>query len=110
LADLGYIYIFFLKTYSSSKLLQTARVVFRSTTLNITNLSSIKKLLITNLHYRWFCQECIMNWPIISADLSSFMFMILGFFSNQVCFSLMQVTLQTLIDKIRYFVKFTVKC
>jgi len=78
--------------------------------MNTTNLGSIKTLLITNLHYRWFCKEGTIIWPLISADLSSFRFLILSFFSNLVCVSPVQVTLETLIDKVRNFVKFTVKC
>jgi len=47
-----------------------------------TNISSIKMLLITNLHYRWFCQECTMTWPLVSVDLTPSKFLILRAFSK----------------------------
>ena len=51
-----------------------------------------------------------MTWLLVSADLTSFRFLILCFFKNLVCVSPVQVTLETLIHKILNFVKFTVKC
>ena len=47
-----------------------------------TNISSIKILRITNLHYRWFCQESTMLWQLVSVDLKSFTFLILRAFSR----------------------------
>ena len=53
-----------------------------------TNISSIKMLLITKLHYRWSCQEWTTTCPLVSVDLSSFTFLILEPFQESwLCFA-----------------------
>jgi hypothetical protein len=47
---------------------------------------------------------------LVCGDVSSFRFLILGFFKNHDCVSPVQVTLESLIHKIKKFVKFMLKC
>ena len=82
------------KNYSARKLLQENRVVLWNTSLNTTNLSFIKTHLIANQQYLWFCQEGIMTWPLVSANLTSFSVLIFCFIKNHTCVSPVQVTLE----------------